>query len=299
MIIIFFGVDKIPTSSISAVEKTFPNIILYAAPIMIFFAALEIWIAWKQDNDRHNKKETLVSLVVGLVNVAINLLLKSILLLPIIFFYNLVPWRMSFSWWTLIPCYIIYDLASYWAHRVSHTNRFWWATHVVHHSSEDYNLTVSFRLSWVQNIKIIFFMPVMLFGFHPIVFFVTNQIATLFQFWVHTEYIKKCPRWMEYIFATPSNHRVHHGSQPQYIDKNFGATFIFWDRIFGTFEEEHEQPRYGITSGLDNKYNPLYVNFHEYGAIWKDVKNAKGFKKKWYYLFGNPTTIALQKQKEQ
>ena len=205
---------------------------------------------------------------------------------------------MSFNWWTFIPCYIIFDFCSYWAHRVSHIQRFWWATHVPHHSAEDYNLTVSFRLSWVQHIKIIFFIPAALFGFHPIIFFVTNQIAVLFQFWVHTEYIKKLPKFIEYVFATPSNHRVHHGSQEKYINKNYGATFILWDRMFGTFEPEGEKAEYGLTHPLPNKGNPIYVNFHEFIDIWHDVSKAKGFKRKFFFLFGNPIAVARYKDKE-
>lgn len=292
---LLIGADRIPLEKIVELEKQSPNLIVYAAPIMIFFAALEIFIAWYQDKEYHNAKEVGASLIVGLGNVAINLLLKSLLLIPIVYFYNLVPWRMSFSWWGLILCYIVYDLASYWAHRVSHGSRFWWATHVVHHSADHYNLTVSFRLSWVQNLKIIFFIPVMLFGFHPIAFFITNQVATLFQFWVHTEYIKKMPAWFEYIFATPSNHRVHHGSQPLYIDKNFGATFIIWDRIFGTFQKEEEPVAYGITTPLERKGDPFYINFHEYKDIWVDVKQTAGMANKMNMIFGNPTKIATEK----
>lgn len=293
-----FGAPKIPITSLEEMEKSFPNLIVYAAPVMIVIAALEVFLIWYQEKDYQDKKETLTSLWVGLGNVVINFFLKSILLFPIVFLYNLVPWRMNFNWWTLLPCYIIFDLASYWAHRVSHSSRIWWATHVVHHSGEHYNLSVSFRLSWIQNFKIIFFMPVMLFGFHPLIFFITSQIAVLFQFWVHTEYIKKMPAWIEYIFATPSNHRVHHGSQEIYIDKNFGATFIFWDRIFGTYQPETEKVKYGITSPLEKKYNLLFVNFHEINDIWKDVKKTKGFKKKLYYIFGSPIAIANEEKNE-
>jgi sterol desaturase/sphingolipid hydroxylase (fatty acid hydroxylase superfamily) len=162
----------------------------------------------------------------------------------------------------------------------------------VHHSGENYNLTVSFRLSWVQHLKLIFFLPVALIGFHPIIFFIVNQIAVLFQFWVHTEYIRKLHPAFEFVFATPSNHRVHHGSQEKYINKNYGATFIIWDRIYGTFQEEEEQVIYGLTTNIKHKANPLLINFHEYIDIWKDVKSAKGWKLKYFYLFGDPIEIS-------
>lgn len=291
----FFGAEKIDVTKIN-IESDTPNIIVYAAPAMFLFAFIEIMFSFYQKRQYYEKQETIGSVLVGLGNLVINLALKGLLMMPIIWIYNAIPWRMEFNWWTLIPCYIIYDFASYWAHRISHEQRFWWATHVVHHSGETYNLTTSFRLSWVQNFKIIFFLPVMIFGFHPIIFFITNQIAVLFQFWVHTEYIGKLPKWIEYIFATPSNHRVHHGSQEQYIDKNYGATFIIFDRIFGTYEPEVEKVKYGITTNIGNKANPLFINFHEYKDMYNDIKNAKGIKKKFWYMFGSPIAIDMEKK---
>lgn len=293
-----FGAPKILFSQIEGLTKQAPEIIVYAAPAMFFFVLLEWFISYKQERHLYEKAETIGSIFVGIGNVAIAFILKLLLLSIIVFFYNMIPWRMHFSWWTFLPCYIIFDLCSYWSHRISHQQRFWWATHVVHHSGENYNLTVSFRLSWVQHIKIIFFLPVALIGFHPIIFFITNQIAVLFQFWVHTEYIRKLHPAVEYLFATPSNHRVHHGSQEKYINKNYGATFIIWDRIFGTYQEEEEQVHYGITHNIKQKSNPLYINFHEYIDIWNDMKRAKGFKKKMFFLFGDPIDIAKLKELE-
>jgi sterol desaturase/sphingolipid hydroxylase (fatty acid hydroxylase superfamily) len=292
-----FGAPKITLAGINEIKENSPNIIVWAAPVMFFFVLLEWAIARHQHRDLYDKKETIGSISVGVGNVLINLAMKLTLLYLVINLYNILPWRMYLNWWTFIPCYIIFDLCSYWAHRISHEQRFWWATHVVHHSSENYNLTVSFRLSWMQHLKLVFFLPVAVIGFHPIVFFVVNQIAVLFQFWVHTEYIRKLHPVIEYIFATPSNHRVHHGSQEKYINKNYGPTFIIWDRMFGTYVEEEEQPVYGLTHELEDKSNPLYINFHEYKDIWKDVKSTKNWKKKWFYLFGDPIDIAMEKEK--
>lgn len=291
-----FGAPEIPFDFVEKLQDDAPNIIIWAAPVMFFFVLLEWYISRRQEKHLYEKNETVGSISVGVGNVMINTALKMALFYLIVWFYNLLPWRMYFHWWTFIPCYILFDLCSYWAHRISHEQRFWWATHVVHHSSEYYNLTVSFRLSWVQNLKMIFFLPVALMGYHPVIFFVVNQIAVLFQFWVHTEYIRKIHPLVEFIFATPSNHRVHHGSQEKYINKNYGATFIFWDRLFGTYQPEEEQAVYGITHSLDHKANPLYINFHEYMDMWKDMKKAKGLRKKLFYLFGNPIAIAKEKQ---
>ncbi|HEU4473074.1 MAG TPA: sterol desaturase family protein [Flavisolibacter sp.] len=290
-----FGAPRIPFQTVRSLQHEAPNIIIWAAPAMFFFVLLEWTISRWQHKELYHKKETIGSIFVGIGNVAINAAFKLVIFYLIVWFYNLLPWRMHLFWWTFIPCYILFDLCSYWAHRISHQQRFWWATHVVHHSGEYYNLTVSFRLSWVQTLKLIFFMPVALAGFHPIVFFAVSQVAVLFQFWVHTEFIRKLHPAIEFIFATPSNHRVHHGSQEKYINKNYGATFIFWDRLFGTYQPEEEQAIYGLTHNIDHKENPLYINFHEYIDMWKDVKRAKGWRRKLFYLFGDPIDIAREK----
>ncbi len=290
-----FGAPPIDLEQLKHLSNSAPEIIVWAAPFLFFFVLVEWILSVKQKKNLYNKEETFASICVGVGNIFISFLLKFALFFLIVLVYNLVPWRLHLNWWTLIPCYIILDFCSYWAHRISHHQRFWWATHVVHHSGEDYNLTVSFRLSWVQHFKIIFFLPVALSGFHPIIFFVANQIAILFQFWVHTEYIKKLPRFVEYIFATPSNHRVHHGSQDKFINKNFGATFILWDRLFGTYQYEDEKVIFGLTHKLENKGNPFYINFHEFIDIWNDVRNVKGMRKKLFYVFGDPIAVAEDK----
>jgi sterol desaturase/sphingolipid hydroxylase (fatty acid hydroxylase superfamily) len=293
-----FGAPEIKYSQIDEVSKQAPEIIVWAAPVMFFFVLLEWYISYRQNKELYQKAETIGSVLVGVGNVIVAFLLKFALLYLVISLYNLVPWRMYFSWWMFLPCYIIFDFCSYWSHRISHEQRFLWATHVVHHSSEHYNLAVSFRLSWVQHIKIIFFLPIALIGFHPVIFFIVNQIAVLFQFWVHTEYIRRLHPAIEYIFATPSNHRVHHGTQEQYINKNYGATFIIWDRIFGTYEPEDEKVQYGMTHNIEHKANPIHINFHEFQDIWKDVRSARSWKMKFFFLFGNPIAVAKLKERE-
>lgn len=292
-----FGADAILFSDIADLKKNAPNIIVYAIPFMFFFVLLEIVISRYQRNPMYEKMETIGSTIVGLGNIAIGVLLKTLLFSAFIVLYNLVPWRMELNWWTFLPCYIIFDFCSYWAHRTSHHVRLLWGTHVTHHSGEHYNLTVSFRLSWVQYVKIIFFLPVALLGFHPVIIFVVNQVAILFQFWVHTEYIKKLHPLFEYILATPSNHRVHHGSQEKYINKNFAATFIIWDRIFGTYQLEDEKVIYGITQNIKHKSNPIHINFHEYFEMFEDIRRSKSLKEKLFLIFGDPETIANHKKR--
>ena len=291
-----FGANKIPYEDITNLEKQSGDLIVYAIPFMAFFTLLEMWYSNHSKTKNYNAKESLGSLFVGLGNVAINLFFKVALIYGTVVIYNLVPWRMQLQWWTMIPCLLIYDFCSYWAHRISHFNRFFWATHVVHHTAESYNLTVSFRLSWVQHFKILFFLPVVFMGFHPVIVFIVNQIAILFQFWQHTEYIKKLPRIVEKLIVTPSNHRVHHGSNEKYLDKNFGVILICWDKLFKTYQPEEEKVIYGITTKIDETINPLYLNFHEYKDIIRDVKSARGIRSKIFYLFASPAKIAERKK---
>jgi sterol desaturase/sphingolipid hydroxylase (fatty acid hydroxylase superfamily) len=286
-----FGADKILIKNIDILQQGSPNIIIWAAPVMFLFVLIEYIFTYAGNKSYYSKKETIGSILVGIGNVIIGFLLKTFLFFVFVWIYNMLPWRMVLNWWTLIPCYIFFDFCSYWTHNISHRMRFFWATHVVHHTGTHFNLTISFRLSWLQYIKIIFIFPVALMGFHPVIIFFTSQIAVLFQFWVHTEYIRKLHPFIEYILATPSNHRVHHGSQPKYINKNYGATFIIWDRIFKTYQAEEEQVVYGITKDISKKGNPFHINFHEYASILRDVRQAKGWRRKLFYIFADPGKI--------
>lgn len=292
-----FGATRIAHSDSKDLQLSAPDIIVYAAPVMFLFVLIEYFVSRYQSHGLYETKETIGSVIVGVGNVVIGLVLKAILFYLFIVVYNWLPWRMELKWWTLIPCYVLFDFCSYWAHRISHHVRFLWGTHVTHHSADHYNLTVSFRLSWVQYVKIIFFLPVALMGFHPVIIFVTNQVAILYQFWQHTEYIKKLHPVIEYIFATPSSHRVHHGSQEKYINKNFAATFIIWDRMFGTYQPEQETPVYGITHPLERKHDPIHINFHEYISMIKDIKHAKSFRQILFFIFGDPVDVARMKEK--
>jgi sterol desaturase/sphingolipid hydroxylase (fatty acid hydroxylase superfamily) len=295
---IFFGSAKIPYERITEIEAASSDLIVYAIPLMAFFTFLEVWYSWKHDKKSYNTKEAVGSLFVGLGNVGLNLFMKIALIYGALFIYNLVPWRMPMNWWTIIPCLIIYDFCSYWAHRISHINRFFWAAHVVHHTAEHYNLTVSFRLSWAQHFKIIFFLPIAFVGFHPVIFFIVHQVGVLFQFWQHTEHMKRLHPLIEWLIVTPSNHRVHHGSDEKYLDKNFGVIFIFWDRLLGTYQPEEERPTYGTVTKIRATLDPLYLNFHEYTDMVKDVRKAPTFRNKIFYLFGRPAIIAKKKAKE-
>jgi len=264
-----------------------PNIILWAAPVIFLLVCLEWGLSIYHNKDVYHGKDFLAALTIGLVNTGISAMIKVSLFAVILFIYNLVPWKIPPTWWSFVLCFIAIDFARYWAHRISHEQRFWWATHVTHHNSKKYNFSVSFRTGWTQHIKFVFFLPVIFMGFHPFVFFICHQIAVLYQFWVHTEMIKKLPAPIEYIFVTPSHHRVHHGSDEHYLDRNYGSTFIIWDRLYGTFTPEGERPTYGITKPVTS-YNPVYLVFHEFVDIYKDLRQAENGKEVWQILFGKP-----------
>lgn len=295
---VIFGADRLTTDSLDRIDLSVPQLIIWAVPVMLIFTGIEYYIARKEDKEIYQNRELLGSIFVGLGNILSNLVTKLLLFTMVTVIYNLVPWRMGLYWWMFFPAYIVLDLCSYWAHRISHEQRFWWCTHITHHSGNKYNLAVSFRLSWIQQFKIIFLLPIALFGFHPLIFFVANQMAVLFQFWVHTEYVPKLHPWIEYIIATPSNHRVHHGSQHKYLDKNYGASFIIWDRMFGTYQPEEEKAIYGLTTPIPYSANPIYLNFHEVRDIYRDVKQAKGFRQKWFFIFGSPSKVGAWKKQQ-
>jgi sterol desaturase/sphingolipid hydroxylase (fatty acid hydroxylase superfamily) len=270
------------------------NFIQIAAIPLILLVVLEWVFTIIQKKDYYNSLDTLSATFIGLVNVGLSALLKIGIFGVILFFYNIIPWSIPTHWWTYVLCIIALDFFRYWSHRLTHVNRFWWATHVTHHNSEKYNLSVAFRLGWTQHIKFIFFIPVILMGFNPVVFFICHQVEVLYQFWVHTEYIRKLPAPIEYIFVTPSHHRVHHSSNKKYLDKNFGSTFIIWDRLFGTFQEEKEQTLYGITTPL-NTYNPITLNFHEWKDIFLDVYKSRSLKEGYAMLFTSPSKLEAVK----
>ncbi len=275
-------------------QMELPNVIVFAVPVMLSLVFLEWFISWRQNRDIYDGKDTLAAATIGIGNLIISALVKVGIFFLVVVFYNISPFRIPPTWWSYIVCFVFLDLARYWAHRIAHEQRFWWATHVTHHTSKKYNFSVSFRLSWTQHIKIVFFLPVVMMGFDPFVFFICHQIAVLYQFWIHTEYIRKLPAPIEFIFTTPSHHRVHHATNADYIDKNYGSTFIIWDRMFGTFQPEGEQAVYGITKNVDT-YNPITLVFHEWVDIFKDVLKARNVREAWWLIWGNPTAIAKKK----
>ncbi|NDK56541.1 sterol desaturase family protein [Pontibacter fetidus] len=270
--------------------------ILYVAPVIVGLVAAEWLIGYYKNRDYYDNKDALAALVIGAVNAALGAGLKVSMFAVAMVIYNAVPWAMPRVWWGFIVCFVAVDFCRYWAHRISHEQRLWWATHVTHHSSSKMNFSVSFRTGWTNHLKFIFFLPVPLLGIDPLTFFICHQVAVLYQFFVHTELVRKLPAPFEYIFVTPSHHRVHHGSNPAYIDRNYGSTFIFWDRLFGTFTAEQEKPVYGLTTPVIS-YNPVYLVFHEWVALAKDLRYCRSFSEGWKVLFSPPGSVVTTQQK--
>ena len=269
-----------------------PPILIYAVPFFIVLLLLELWIDLKQKANSYETKDTVSSLTMGIGYLLINTFAKLLSLGVFWLIYD--NWRLfdlDFNlWWVWLLAFTLEDFTYYWFHRLSHSIRYFWASHVIHHSSQRYNLSTALRQTWTGTITGVFlfwcWLPIV--GIHPIVIAILQSASLIYQFWIHTEKIKILPAPIEFLFNTPSHHRVHHSSEPRYLDRNHAGVLIIWDRIFGTFVQEEAPPTYGLTSNL-NSHNPLIIAFYEWGEIAKDVfqKNIT-LKDRFLYLFGPP-----------
>ncbi|GCD79403.1 sterol desaturase family protein [Schleiferia thermophila] len=266
-----------------------PNLIHYAIPGFVVLVLAELIFSELKKKHLYETKDTISSLSMGIGNVIVNLLGKAIALGVYFFIWQFRWIDLGFDWWVWCLIVLADDFTYYWYHRLSHEVRYLWASHVVHHSSRRYNLSTALRQTWTGTVSggFLFWAWLPLVGFHPIMVLTMQSINLLYQFWIHTEVIDKLPGWFEWIFNTPSHHRVHHSSQPDYLDRNHAGIFIIWDRIFGTFVAEKQKPVYGLTKNI-NTYNPLKIAFHEWADLWRDVRNAPDFKSALMYLFGPP-----------
>lgn len=227
-----------------------------------------------------------------------KLLLGSLSLLALVPLYLLLPYEIPVAWWSWPLALLAADFTYYWMHRLEHEHRILWAGHSVHHSSEDYNLTVSLRLSIVEGLyEWAFLIPMILIGFNPFQAVMSLIFVVQYQTWIHTERIGKLG-WLDEIFNTPSVHRVHHGSNNQYLDKNYGGVLMIWDKLFGTYQREEEKVVYGLTKNIKT-FNPLAINFIEYKNIWQEVRQCRNFRDGWRIVFGNLTWKPAYFKKEE
>ena len=198
-----------------------------------------------------------------------------------------VTWTLPLTWWVAVIAVLIADITYYWEHRIAHEVRILWTQHAVHHSSRDMNIITGFRFGPLEGVwSLIMHIPMVLMGFAPELIFFGTLTVLAYQTWIHTEKIGKLGS-IEYVLNTPSHHRVHHGCDKKYLDKNYGGIFIIWDRLFGSFQVEEETPRYGLKNEF-NSQNPLCVWFSEFPQLGRDLKDANSFKEVLMFLFARP-----------
>jgi sterol desaturase/sphingolipid hydroxylase (fatty acid hydroxylase superfamily) len=279
------------------------NIGLYAIPAFLLLLGIELLgDLLERRRDRRtgaeprpragfSARDTLTSLsVYGLGRVA--KLVDDFIELPIVVLAAmLAPISLSATdWWVWAVAIIGADLAYYAEHRLQHRVRLFWAGHSVHHSSQHFNMSTAVRLPWLIPGKFlvsVVYIPMALLGIPVWLIFLSQAIVLLFQYPLHTERIGKLPRAVEFVFNTPSHHRVHHGANNPYLDKNYGGILIIWDRLFGSYADEVEQVRFGLTHNIDT-YNPVVVNFHEFAAMVRDIWRAKTWRGRVGYLLAPP-----------
>lgn len=269
-----------------------PNPALYAIPIYITLLIFEIYISFRDRLDIYEARDTAASLSLAIGSIFTDVLAKTIWLSLFIvaYEYRFFEDFLTFHWWAWILLFFADDLSFYCHHRTSHSVRLLWAAHVNHHSSKRYHFATALRQSVTEMFyKYFFYIWLALLGFHPFMILTMVALSLIYQFWIHTQTISKLPAWIEFIFNTPSHHRVHHASNVEYLDKNHGGILIIWDRMFGTFKEEQEDIPvvFGLVQDIET-HNPVHIATHEYVSIWKDVWWAPTYLDKLKYVFYPP-----------
>ena len=262
----------------------------YAVPAFVVLVLLEMFWARRWRPDAYEPKDTLISLGFGLGSTVAGIAFGGVVLAITMGFYQYRLFDIGWQWWVWPIAFVLDDLSYYWFHRTAHRVRWFWASHVNHHSSQHYNLSTALRQTWTGFFaaSFLFRLPLVLIGFHPGMIAICAGFNLIYQFWIHTEAVDRMPRWFEAVMNTPSHHRVHHATNPRYLDRNYAGVFIIWDRMFGTFEPEvmDEKIRYGIVKQLGS-FNLLWAVFHEWIGIAQDVWRSP-WRHKLSYMFRAP-----------
>ena len=263
-----------------------------AVPFFIIMIIIEMIYGYKSGRAAYEGRDTFASLFMGLGSMVSGLIGASIFVaLSYYIWSEFRIFDLGTSIWVFLLAFILDDLTYYWKHRFGHRMRWMWAAHVVHHSSQHYNLTTALRQTWTGWLtpSFLFSWPLYILGIEPAIVFFVAGVNLVYQFWIHTEAIDKCPDWFEAIMNTPSHHRVHHATNPKYLDANYAGVFIIWDKMFKTFipEDAKEPCRYGLVQDLGT-YNPLRVAFHEWVGIAKDVYATPGLMNRINFLIKPP-----------
>ncbi|MFM5923544.1 MAG: sterol desaturase family protein [Novosphingobium sp.] len=253
------------------------NPVDFAVPGFVLLVLVEMIWARRRSPDSYEARDTLVSLAMGLGSTVVGLAFAGLVAAAAFWLYDHRLFTLGWGWAVWIGCFVLDDFNYYWAHRTGHRVRWFWASHVNHHSSQHYNLSTALRQTWTGFVALSFVFRIWpaFFGFHPAMIAFCGGINLIYQFWFHTEAIGKCPRWIEALFNTPSHHRVHHATNPVYLDRNYAGVFIVWDKLFGTFQPElaGERIHYGIVKQLGS-FNLGWSVFHEWIGIARDVRSA-------------------------
>jgi alkylglycerol monooxygenase len=271
--------------------------IIMAIPVFFLLIGVELLLSAIQGKRLYRLNDSINDLSMGMLSMVAGPFFKTIVFAGYLYVYE--HWKLfdmgaeslysvaGISPWVWVACFVAKDLMYYWAHRMSHQMNIGWATHIAHHQSEEYNLAVALRQGAFQGLFFwVFYLPLAFVGFPPGVYLVCSQFVTLYQFWIHTRAIGKLGP-LEWVMNTPSHHRVHHGRDPKYIDKNHAGTFIIWDRMFGTFQEEEEEPTYGIVTPLKS-WNPLWGQVHYFVRLARTAAAAPRWKDKFLLWFQEP-----------
>ncbi len=266
------------------------DIVTLAVPGFVALVILEMIVVRITGRGQYNAADSASSLMMGFGNSVVGALLGGLVLAAHVVLYEYRAFDIPWAWWSMALCFFGEDLAYYWFHRIAHERRWFWASHVIHHTSQHYNLSTALRQTWTGAVSLswIFWLPLTLLGFPPAMTLLFSGISLVYQFWIHTELIGRMGP-LEWVMNTPSHHRVHHATNPRYLDANYAGVLIIWDRLFGTFvaERDDDRPRYGVISNLGS-FNPFRIAFHEWVGIWRDVRGARNIGEVVGYMFGPP-----------
>ncbi|MEO6637537.1 MAG: sterol desaturase family protein [Ginsengibacter sp.] len=267
-------------------------LILITTPLYLLIIGFEIVLSHIHLKKYYTLKDTLINIYLCVLNGSVDLLFRAVYLVILSYAFSFQVMSFSFNpllYWALL--FLLEDIAFYAEHRVDHYCRLFWAVHVTHHSSEEFNLTTGFRSSVLQPLyRFIYFLPLVLLGFKPIDIVFMYSLTQIYGILVHTQYINKMPAWFEAVFVSPSHHRVHHASNIRYLDKNMGMVLIIWDKLFGTFQEEvpGDPVKYGLTKRMENPHHRSKIIFHEWKNLYLDLRRKLPLSTKLKYLVMPP-----------
>ncbi|WP_034388933.1 sterol desaturase family protein [Hellea balneolensis] len=271
----------------------YPMVLAVAAPAFLALLIIEWFlVSRKRLSGKYDRKDAITSMVMGGGQLISDVLMGAISLGVLLWFWQFRVFNWGFGIGAMLACLLLQDFVYWYKHMAAHKIRWFWSAHNVHHSSEEYNLSTAFRQPWNNHFTgfVLLSTPLVLLGFHPLLVGFIGAVNLVYQFCIHTQAIKKMPRWFEFIFNTPSHHRVHHGTNPRYLDSNYGGILIIWDRMFGTFVEERDDDpvSYGIITPIAS-HNPAIVAFKELFYILKDaVQPGLKLRQRLAYIFGPP-----------